>query len=158
MSEPDSRYKLVYDEALGAIDRQERTLDELRSRVSATLATTVIATAFFGGIAIKPGRASPFVASGGRSLFVIAALLHVVLLLPLGGWRFRRSPAKIIRDYVEDENPATLDEMYRELALNLADDIAGNDGRLSWMWWVFTAAVVVLVAEVVTWLVAISVN
>jgi hypothetical protein len=39
--------------------------------------------------------------------------------------------------------------MYRDLALHIDDHVKGNEGRLSWMWQLFTAATVVLVLEVV---------
>lgn len=152
----DPRYRLVYEEALGAIDRQERTLDELRARVSATLATAVIATAFFGSLAIKNGHPLGRLQIAAVALFVATTALQLILLLPLPGWQFARSPSLLIRDYVESDPPATLDEMHRDLALYIAQHVRGNSGRLRWMWRVFSAAAVVLVAEVVVWLLAIS--
>lgn len=151
----DPRYRLVYEEALGSVDRQERTLDELRARVGATLATAVIASAFFGTIGIKNGHLGGWQKTA-IVLFVVTAVFHVILLLPQGHWRFRRSPKLLIRDYIESDNPATLEEMYRDLALHIDADVKGNEGRLTWMWNLFTAAVVVLVAEVVVWLLAIA--
>ena len=53
-------------------------------------------------------------------------------------------------------SPRSLDNMYRNLALYIDENIRGNEGRLSWMWWVFTASLVVLVAEVAVWLIAIA--
>jgi hypothetical protein len=160
MSEPsdhprDERFKLVHEEALRAIEGQERTLDELRARVGAMLASTVIATAFFGGVGIRPGHLRGW-QWAALSLFVLSALLQVGLLLPIPGWRFKRSPIRLIRDYVEAQNPASLDAMYRDLALNIWKDKESNDCRLKPMWWIFTAAALALVAEVVLWLLAIA--
>ena len=37
----------------------------------------------------------------------------------------------------------------------MGKNLAHNEGRLSWMWWTFTAAMALLVAEVAVWLTAI---
>lgn len=155
MSDGDERYRLVYEEARAAIDRQERTLDELRSRAGATLATTVIATAFFGGLDLKNRHLHGYEWMA-LVLFLASACSQLILLLPLPGWRLRRSPGAIIKEYIEAQDPATIDDMHRDLALHLAHDMQGNDGRLSWMWKVFTVGVVFLVAEVALWLLALS--
>ena len=68
----------------------------------------------------------------------------------------RRDPKVLIRDYIEADPPATLDEMYRNLALFIDQAVHGNEGRLSWMWWVFAGSATVLIAEVIVWLIAIA--
>ena len=160
MSEPsdpprDERFKLVHEEALRAIEGQERSLDELRTRVGVLLASTVIATAFFGGVAIRPDHVRGW-QWAALYVFVASAIMQVGLLLPIPGWRFKRSPVRLIGEYVEAENPASLDEMYRDLSLHIWADKKSNDRRLKPMWWIFTAAALALVAKVVLWLVAMA--
>ena len=149
------RYKLVYEEALGSIERQEATLNEMRARVGTLLATTVIATAFFGSLAAHKLPLGNW-QWAAVSLIVVTSFLQVVLIIPLPGWQFRRDPSVLISDYIEADPPRSLEDMYRNLALYIDEAISGNDGRLSWMWWVLTASAVILVAEVAVWLVAIA--
>jgi hypothetical protein len=150
----DPRYRLVYEEARRAIGRQEQSLDEFRSRVGSTLAATVIATAFFGTIAIGQGPVHGW-EWWAISLFIATLLIQIFLLVPLGGWRFRFAATAMIRDYVEDDPPATIDQMYRDLALHLDSDFRGNAGRLTWMWWTFTGACSLLGVELLLWLLAL---
>jgi len=149
----DERYRLVYETAKSAVERQEATLDELRTRVGTTLASAVISTAFFGSLGIKGGHLGRL-QWAGLILFVVVALLQGFLLVPLKGWRFRFSPKIILEGYVEADPPKSADDIYKELAVYIDTNITGNGGRLKWMWWVFTASVVVLAGEVVVWLLA----
>jgi hypothetical protein len=150
----DPRLRLAYDEALRAIARQETTLDEFRARIGTSIAATVIATAFFSPIVIHRQHLTPRI-WWALGLFVASLLAQSFLLVPLGGWRFRRSATSIIRDYVEVDDPASMNQIHRDLALHIDQDLRGNDGRLIWMWWVFSAALVALGAEMVLWITAL---
>ena len=115
MPEPsDERYKVVYDEAVAALSNQSTSLDELRTRVGVTLGATVIATAFFGSVTIKPTVALGNLEKAAIGLFVASSLLQVLLLIPYRGWRFRHAPVRLIADMVEAEQPISLRDMYRE--------------------------------------------
>jgi hypothetical protein len=152
------RYRVAYDEGLRALERQEKTLDEFRARVSATITTTVIATAFFGTITMRSGWPLNDPEWAALALFVVGLIAQIFLLVPLGGWRFRRSAKNIIDNYVEGDDPASLSEMYKVLAEYLDDDFTGNEGRLSWMWWLFSGTCLCLAAEIIMWLLAIVIH
>jgi hypothetical protein len=150
----DPRYLLVYEEAVRAIEQQEATLDNLRARAGYLLTATAIATSFFGTTAFKAHHVhfAGWVAVG---CFVGAMAFLLVALMPLGDWRFRFGAKALIRDYVEAEEPATIDKMRRDLALHLQNNVTANEDRLKKLWWAISVAIGLLLFEIVAWIVAV---
>jgi hypothetical protein len=152
----DPRLKLVYDEALGAASRQEESLNELRARAGALLGSAIIAVAFFATLGIRHGQIGS-IGWAAIAGFVTSAALLGAILVPLGKWRgFRRDPGILISSYVRGDPPATIDEMHEDLAIYIGGDLQTNDKRLGVLWWVFTAALAILVVDVVLWTLAIG--
>jgi len=48
-------YRVVYDEAIRALDLQRAAFDSLRTRVGFLLSAAAIATSFLGGLALRTG-------------------------------------------------------------------------------------------------------
>ncbi len=152
----DPRYRLAYDEALRAISQQEATLNDLRSRAGLVLAALSVVTSFLGGTALAGGGGLEAMEIVATVCFVGAGTALVWLLWPREGWRFRFGPKRIIADYVESKEPADLDEMHRDLALHLAENLSANDIKLRRLWRGFELSCSLLVVEIVAWIVALA--
>jgi hypothetical protein len=111
----DSTYGLAYEEALRGVVQQQAVLTDIRGRAATMLGAAAVSTSFLGGIALQDQRPTgwSWVAVGA---FVAVGLLTIWILLPRRGWTFRLSARKLIKEYVECDNPAELPEMYRDLA------------------------------------------
>ena len=113
----DPRLRLVYEESLRAIQDQRDTLDNLRSRAAQLLTAASVVETFLVGLVLRPsGRPGPatWVSAGA---FVLLALICVWIVLPRRGWTFANSATILLEGYVDADPPATLDEMYRNLAV-----------------------------------------
>jgi hypothetical protein len=139
--------KLAYEEALRALDKQERLLEELRARTGALLAAAALAASFLGPTALlnpSPGilavaAVAAFVVSLGASLFV---------LLPKNGLVFAAGGRGIFESfYAIGEDMA---DVYRHLVYDLQTYWESNDREMLWLSRAFTLASAALVAEVLS--------
>jgi hypothetical protein len=151
----DSTYALAYEEALRGVVQQQAVLADVRGRAGTMLGAASISTSFLGGIALQDQEltALSWLAIGA---FVAVGLLTISILLPRRGWTFRMSARKLIKDYVEAEDPAELPEMYRDLALHLEHHFDGNQRLLGQLFWLLRIASTLLVGEIVLWLVLLA--
>lgn len=148
-------YELAFQEGVRRLEHQESSLDELRSRSGTLLAAAALATSFLGAAALPDGQpwTTPVLVAVGAFVATIVACL--VVLWPKHDWRFVNDPTKVIGDYVEDEPPATMPEIHRDLALHAESNATHNDTKLRWLYWAFDAAAVGLLVQVLAWLIAI---
>lgn len=150
----DGRYQLVYETAKSRIEAQERDVDEMRSRTAAVFTLGIAITTFLGGFVLD--RRSPGVlAIVGIILFGVVGILLGAVLWPTK-WKFRLSARTLIDGWVEGDNPATPEELARELALQLDDNAVSNQTKLDRRWLAFQIALGALGAESIVWLVALS--
>lgn len=148
-------YKLAFEEGGRALDAQERTVNELRSRAGVLLAAAAIVTSFFGSRAV-----------GGSDLadadwvaitaFVLVAATVLLVLWPRSDWEFNASPADVIASYIESDEPTTLLEIHRDLALHRSSSYDQNARQLKWLFRSFRLGLMALVIEVAAWLVAVA--
>jgi hypothetical protein len=83
-------YQLAYEEARRALDEQERTVSELRSRAAQLIAGAAITTSFFGGQALHHRlNVAGWIAIGS---FVLLSLSVLVILWPRHDWEFNLNP------------------------------------------------------------------
>jgi hypothetical protein len=151
----DPRYRLAFDEAVRTLDHQEAGLDNLRARSGMLLAALSVVTSFLGAAAIGAHGVGPM-AFVGIVTFAAAGVVLVGLLWPRANWKWRFSPERIIADYVEGDDPADVNAMYRDLALHLGDNHDDNQTRIDRMWLAFEVACLLLVVEVVVWILALA--
>lgn len=151
----DPRLQLAYEAACRAVEGQERSLDEMRARAGATLGSVVIATAFFGSVAIRDVRFGPY-QWAATGLFVASAMANLAVLWPRSNWVFRPTPRHLLTEYVYSESPLSIEEIQRQLTVHIGDDMDCNAERMKWLWRYFVSGLVLLVAEVAVWLVAVA--
>jgi hypothetical protein len=117
--------KLAHDEALRALDKQERLLEELRSRTGVLLAASSLAASFLGPQAfLNPGpRSLAFVA---LIAFVLTLGASVFVLLPKRSLVFSAAGVWLYEDFygVRDD----MAEVYRRLAYGLDAYWKSNEG------------------------------
>jgi len=150
-------YQLAYDEATRAVEQQAAALDNLRSRVGTFLAVVSLSTSFLGGIALQGKAPVGRLSWAAIGVFLLAVGLALFLLVPTGRrrWVFSMNAKTIVEEYAEGEHPRDLATAHRYLALYLQGHFDRNAERLDRLYWLFTAASVLLGAEVVLWLVVL---
>lgn len=148
----DERYALAWSEALRSIQQQQALLESIRSRTATLISAAAISTSFLGGVAFDDRRVGPpgLVAV---VLFAVASGLYVWILLPRPGWKWVNTPQQLMDKYVEAENPCSIDEMHRDLALHLGKNHEENRNKLTWLMAQYSVASIFLAAEIVAWLV-----
>jgi hypothetical protein len=159
MAEPGEldAYKLVYDEAVRAIEGQRAAVDEIRTRSGILLSATSIITGFLGPAALQPG--SPLlIAFIAAALLLLSVVPVIFVLLPTQGWAFSLGTKLLLGGYVETDPPASMKETYRSLAWFLEVDWEANKDMLVVRYRLFTLAAVALVGETMVWLLAIAIR
>ncbi len=150
-------YELAYREGIRVLEDQVRTLEQLRVRMVAILGTTTTVTAFLAGIVLKAqGKDRDLIfhigVAGGVLLFAGVVWRCYVALRPKYVWRFNLSPATIVDGWADHEQPATLAETHRGLALVLQENIDENQVNLNWMHkTLLYQALVLLILDIAWW-------
>jgi hypothetical protein len=145
-------YEVAYQEGLRAITQQQAVLEGLRGRAGTLLAVASIVTSFLAPLVLRDGRP---IGLGWLAilLFLGAAGLVIYVLAPKREWFFRTKPSEIIGNYVEDEPPAPLWAMHKQLAVHLENDYAANERYMKPLFGAYRAANLALALEVAVWLV-----
>jgi len=147
-------YELAFDEAGRALDAQERSVSELRSRAGVVIAAAAIATSFFGSRAVTGGSLR-FAAWLAIAAFVGVGATVLGVLWPRSDWSFNADASDIIADYAEpDAVPVSV--AHRDLALHRAAAYSRNARQLRRLFVAFRVGLLLLVLEVAAWLVALE--
>ncbi|SRR6266545_3433719 len=147
----DPRLTLVYTEALRSITQQQGVLDQLRANAGTLLGAVSLATGFLGGLDGMNGL-GPW-GKVAIILFIVAVLGVMTILWPRTKWQFRMDAHTLISGYLDQDPPATIDDMHRSLAWYLERDYRANRDRLRLMFYIFEAATAVTAVEIVSWLI-----
>ena len=150
----DARLAFIYREALRGIVQQQALVESMNARAGNLTFAAAFATSLLGGSALADGL-------GAWDWLAVALLfglgvLIVILLWPYYQYRFRFDPAELLDRYVDGDRPATMSEMYRELALRIEADRAGNWRIFQRLRLALQAALILLLLEIVAWLLAIA--
>jgi hypothetical protein len=148
-------YQLAFEEARRRIGEQVSELDNLRTRAGTLLAVISLSTSFLGGIVLQDKPPHGWLSWAAIGTFLSAVVITLVLLVPRRRWVFGMSATVIIEGYAEGEHPRDLATTHRWLALYLEGREDENTRRLDVLYWLFTAASVLLGAEILLWLVAL---
>lgn len=149
-------YELAYQEAKRALEDQESTVSETRSRAGQLIAAAAITTSFFGGQAITAHHVHT-TAWFAIGCFIALSISVLVILWPRHDWEFALSPAKLIATYIEptDDPPVDLATIHRDLALHMGNSIERNRRQLRWVFVAFRVGALLLAGEVVAWVIAL---
>lgn len=152
---PESAYKLAYDEAVRALQQQQSRLDNLRTRAGILLSAAAIATSFLGGKALE-GRTPTAWGWAAVGMFLALSAVALSILWPWDEWRFAVGIRELIQDYIESAEPLPTTAIHRDLALHMEDSYFENEVGLKRLIWSFRIASVLLSAEVIAWIIDIA--
>jgi hypothetical protein len=150
----DPRLALAYSEGLRALERQQQTVGEFASRSGNLLYAAAIVAAFLGAIALEDGSPSAWSWIAAGALAGVGGL-HVVVLWPRWGWKFRFQPQELLEEFV-DRRATSLDEMRRDLIGRIHADLDANLRVLRLMGLAFQLASGLFLIETFAWLVAVA--
>ena len=139
------QYELAFTEARRALDRQAASLDGIRSRAGVLVAASSLVTSFIGSGASGAG---PALVVALVAYFGVV-MLAVVILWPVRRWRLGADPKRLLEDYIDREDYASLPEMHRALAVHMDGWYETNQRRLNQRLALFAVACMLLVVEVV---------
>jgi hypothetical protein len=139
--------KLAYEEALRALDRQERLLEELRTRTGVLLAASSLAASFLGPQAfLQPSPKSLVLVA--LAAFVLTLGASVFILMPKRSLAFGVAGGGIYEGFYAIKGDMA--EIYRRLAHDLDRYWESNEEEMAWVGRAFTLAAGALVAEVLS--------
>jgi len=154
---PDPVYeRLAYEAAQRALDKQERLIDELRSRTGLLLAAASLGASFLGREAFA-GDPKEGLALIALVAFLVAVAASVYVLLPKSEkFVFAVVGAGLYEGLYEVKDD--LAEVYRRLAYDLDRFWDDNDVELQKLVRAFRLAALTLTAEIVVLIVMVSDN
>jgi hypothetical protein len=148
--------RLAYEAAQRALDKQERLVDELRSRTGLLLAVASLAASFLGREAFA-GDPKDGLAVFALASFLVAVAASVYVLLPKAGkFVFAMVGAGLYEGLYEVKDDSA--EVYRRLAYQLDRFWKDNDVELQKLFRAFRLAALALSAEIVVLIVMVSDN
>lgn len=136
--------KLAYDEALRALDKQERLLEEMRARTGVLLAASSFAASFLGPQAFLHPN-SKELALAALAAFVLTLGASLFILVPKRSLVFAAAGAEIYEGFYAIRNDMT--EVYRRLAHDLDTYWELNEGEMVWLGRAFALAAGALVVQ-----------
>lgn len=148
--------RLAYEAAQRALDKQERLIDELRSRTGLLLAAASLAASFLGREAFA-GHPKSGLAILALTTFLAAVAASVYVLLPKSGkFIFAMVGAGLYEGLYDVKDD--LGEVYRRLAYDLDRFWEDNDVELQKLFRAFRVAALGLSAEIVILIAMVSDN
>jgi hypothetical protein len=150
----DPRIAFVYGEALRGLVQQQAAVESLHNRA----ATLVFAASFAGSL-----LGSRALANGVGTwdwiaivLLLLIGALTVVLLWPYYDLSFRFDPEDLLTRYVDSDQPASMQDMHRALALRIKTDFHRNGRIVRRLRETFQVALVLLLGEILAWMFSIA--
>ena len=143
---------IAFDAATRALDKQERVLEELRSRTGVLLAASSLAAAFLGRPALDEARDGLAVVALAAFAISIAACVYV--LLPKSTFYFALSGKYVFENLYEYRDDA--EEIHRRLVYDMQRFWDNNDVVMRRLLVAFRIAAAALALEVLALLAAIS--
>lgn len=149
----DPRLAFVYQEALRGLLQQQTALESLRNRGATLIFATSFVSSLLGGLALQKGVG--VWEWGAIALLFAIGVLSSLLLWPYYGLSFRFDAKDLLDDYIDGDNPATMSQMHRQLALRIRDDWHRNGKIVKRMRVTFQLALVCLLLEIIAWMIAV---
>lgn len=139
--------ELSYEQAMRALDLQERGVEQLRTRAGIVLAASSVTASFLGAQTIQRGNG--FGALEVLALVALAASIcsSVYVLLPKEGFVFSVTAPRLYEE-LYGESP---EEAHRRLVYWLEGYWQENQGKVEVLGQYFFAASLALVAQFVFW-------
>src|SRR3954454_19334704 len=152
MAQDDPRLAFVYQEAIQGLEQQQAGLESLHNRAATLVFAASFASSLLGSRALANGLGAwDWTAV---ALLLAIGVLTVILLWPYYNLSFRFDPEDLLENYVD--NPVSMDEMHRALALRAKADWRSNGQIVHRLRQAFQVALVLLVLEILAWMFSIA--
>lgn len=149
----DARRTLVYEESQRALDQQQDALDNLHTRAGVLVAAAAIVSSFLGGQALRSGGDFTTWSLLAVAALAVVGVAAILVLWPTGGWVFSNRVDTLLSGYIEDGEPATIDEMHIRIAEFNQKHLDENRTKLAKRYLCFQVACGALAFEVIFWLI-----
>lgn len=143
---------IAFDAATRALDKQERVLEELRSRTGLLLAASSLTVAFLGRPAIS--LAHDALVAVALVAFALSIAASVYVLLPKSSFFFALSGRYVFENLYEHRLDTA--EVHRRLTYDMQRFWDSNDAVMQRLFLGFRVAAAALAVEVVSLLAAVS--
>jgi hypothetical protein len=150
----DPRLAFVYQEAMRGLLGQQTAVESLHGRAATIIFATSFASSLLGSRALSNGiGVLDWIA---LALLLGIGALTVVLLWPYYDLTFRFDPEQLLREYVDRDEPASIDELYRGLALRAKADWQQNGRIVRRLREATQLALILLLVEIIAWMFSIG--
>ena len=153
-SDDDPRVAFVYQESLRGLLQQQAAVESLHNRAGTLIFAASFASSLLGGRALTDGVSGWDWAAIG--LLVGIGALTVVVLWPYYNLSFRFDAKDLLDTYVDNDQPASMTQMHRDLALRIKQDWRRNGLLVRRMREAFQLALVLLLCNILAWLISIA--
>jgi hypothetical protein len=150
----DPRIAFVYQEALRGLLQQQAAVESLHNRAATLVFAASFASSLLGSRALANGV-------GGWdwlaiSLLLVIGALTVALLWPYYNLTFRFDPEELLTTYVDTEQPVSMNDIHRRLALRIKADWQRNGRIVRRLRELLQIALVALLADILAWMLSIA--
>jgi uncharacterized membrane protein len=154
IKDDDPRLAFIYQEALRGLQLQQTSLESLRNRAATLIFATSFVTSLFGGYALANGvGAWDWIAIG---LLLGIGILTTIMLWPYYNLTFRFDVQDLLATYIDSSKPATMSDMYREMALQIKQNWHENGHVIKRLRMTFQISLICLLLETLAWMTSIS--
>ena len=153
-ADDDKRLAFVYQEAVRGLQHQQYVVESLNNRGGNLIFATAFATSLLGTRALSDGVG--FLDWIAVCLLFLVGALIVFMLWPYYNFTFRFDPEQLLESFVDRDEPATMSEMHRVLALRIKTDMANNWRIIQRIRVALQLSLIVLLLEILAWLVSIG--
>jgi hypothetical protein len=129
-------------------------VESLNNRGGNLIFATAFATSLLGTRALSDGVG--FLDWIAVCLLFLVGALIVFMLWPYYNFTFRFDPEQLLESFVDRDEPATMSEMHRVLALRIKTDMANNWRIIQRIRVALQLSLIVLLLEILAWLVSIG--
>lgn len=141
----------MYDESLRSLESQRELVESVRTRAGTLVFATALVSGLLGGQALADGLDGwdwP-----GLFLLLLIGVLAIVIVWPYRTAGFRSDVDDLVHRFVDED--VNIDEMHRQLALQMQRDRMQNIPVIRRMRLAFGVALACLVLEILAWMMAL---
>jgi hypothetical protein len=153
-SAEDPRLAFVYQESLRGLLQQQAAVESMHNRAGTLIFAASFASSLLGSRALADGLGAwDWLAVG---LLLAIGLLTAVLLWPYYNLSFRFDAQDLLDRFIDNADPASMNDMHRVLALQIKEDWQRNGRIVRRLREAFQISLVLLVAEILAWMFSIA--
>lgn len=147
----DALYEVAYEEALRALSEQLSLIDSFRTRAGLLFSTAAITTSVLGSQALD--HPIGYAAWAALASFFAIAILSLALLRQR---EWGADSPEIVRSCITSDSPGSVADLRWDLTTEMHRSYAANWDDLGQMVTLFEIASRFLVAEILSWLIALA--